>query len=206
MTSIGCTMQIGKIFYPIESLGPGVRVGIWTVGCLRDCPGCSNPELQPFDPDKNAEVGDIMAALDSIPYQAVTITGGEPFLQTPDLRKMVGSMRKKGIRDILVYTGFTMEELRARHDPDTDYILENIGVLIDGPFVTSLDGDRLRGSSNQRIWYLDETLRETYTEYLEQKKTIDIINTENETHFIGIPERDYKQIYNGISPGEITDE
>ena len=38
-------MYIARILYPVETLGPGKRIGIWFCGCSKACKGCSNPEL-----------------------------------------------------------------------------------------------------------------------------------------------------------------
>ena len=45
-------LSIARIFYPVKTLGPGNRVGIWTTGCLRGCQGCISPELQDYDKEK----------------------------------------------------------------------------------------------------------------------------------------------------------
>ena len=38
-------MEIDRILYPVESLGPGKRVVVWTIGCSKHCKNCSNKEL-----------------------------------------------------------------------------------------------------------------------------------------------------------------
>ena len=65
---------------------------------------------------------------------------------------------KKRIPDIniWIYTGFTHEELIDLDDKIVNEIIENIDVLVDGPFVEDLKSDDclFRGSTNQRIIYL----------------------------------------------------
>ena len=39
-------LSIARIYYPVKTLGPGNRIGIWTAGCPRRCSGCISPELQ----------------------------------------------------------------------------------------------------------------------------------------------------------------
>lgn len=57
--------------------------------------------------------------------------------------------------DVLSYTGYTFEELVAGFDSHHEWksLLENIDVLIDGPFIEGKKSLMLlfRGSSNQRI-------------------------------------------------------
>ena len=104
-------MQIGKILFPITTLGPGKRLGIWTQGCTRFCHGCSNPELQTFDQTKDVAVQKIFDGTIDMQYDGVTISGGEPFAQTSELRKLVELFANAGVEDILIYTGYTIEEL-----------------------------------------------------------------------------------------------
>ena len=189
-------MQIGKMLFPVTSLGPGRRVGIWTTGCFRDCPGCINPDLQMSDPTKNMSIDEIAEQISRFDYDGVTISGGEPFMQTEDLASLIRRITERGVHDILVYSGYTLDELEKRCDKDTEYILANISVLVDGPFIKDLQCDnRLKGSSNQNIWILKEKYGNTYKKYLEDKKTIDVFYVNNEIHFIGIPSRNYQEEY-----------
>lgn len=65
--------------------------------------------------------------------------------------------------DIIVYTGFKIEEL----DPE---MLANITVLVDGEYMEELnDNSLLRGSSNQNIMILDESRRDRYERYLQRE-------------------------------------
>ena len=34
------TIAISRIHYPVTTLGPGKRIGIWMQGCSIRCPGC----------------------------------------------------------------------------------------------------------------------------------------------------------------------
>ena len=38
-------MYVSRVLYPVNVLGIGNRVGIWTSICKHKCIGCSNPEL-----------------------------------------------------------------------------------------------------------------------------------------------------------------
>lgn len=183
-------MQIGKVLYPITTLGPGVRVGVWTTGCLKNCKGCSNPELQIFDESTDIEPEKLVQALDEFSYEGVTVSGGEPFLQVAQLKKLIEAFLLRGVEDILVYTGYWKEELEAKHDKDIEYIFSHIAVLIDGPFVQELvDDTPLRGSSNQRVWVFKEAFTEKYRACLEEEKRIEVFRFDHETHYIGIPKK-----------------
>ena len=65
--------------------------------------------------------------------------------------------------DIIVYTGFKIEELAPE-------MLANITVLVDGEYMEELnDNSLLRGSSNQNIMILDESRRDRYERYLQRE-------------------------------------
>lgn len=189
-------MQIGKILHPVTTLGPGTRLGIWTQGCNRFCPGCANPELQVFDETREVDPNRIVDAVLHLEFDGVTISGGEPFLQAGDLRVLVERFRQEGFDDILVYTGFTKKELTEKHDRDIDYVLTHIAVLIDGPFDERLTDDvPLRGSYNQCVHFINPAYRERYEEFMSREKKVDIFRFDDEVHFIGIPFRGYDELY-----------
>lgn len=163
-------MNVARILYPVEVLGPGKRVGIWLAGCPHHCDGCSNPELWEQRPEYEMPVSALTKLLERCfsgkTVDGFVITGGDPMVQPKDLAALLANL-VKWTNDILVYTGFTYEELLARHDEATDACLSRIGVLIDGRYQRELNnGVRLRGSSNQRIIYFNKSLAPLYEEYM----------------------------------------
>ncbi|MBQ7761363.1 MAG: radical SAM protein [Clostridia bacterium] len=189
-------MQVGKILFPITTLGPGKRLGIWVQGCNRFCKGCSNPELQIFDESKNVSPDKILEATLNLEFDGVTISGGEPFLQIQDLKALVELYNDAGYEDILIYTGFTLKELTERNDEDINYILSHIAVLIDGAFdINLVDNVPLRGSSNQNVWILNSRYKNKYEVLMTKDKTVDIFCFEDDIHFIGIPFDGYDKLY-----------
>lgn len=189
-------MQVGKILFPVTTLGPGKRLGIWVQGCNRFCKGCSNPELQIFDESKDISPDKIFEATINLGFDGVTISGGEPFLQIQDLRALVECYLDAGYEDILIYTGFGLNELIDRNDENINFILTHIAVLIDGPFdVNLVDSVPLRGSSNQNVWILNSKYKNEYEKLLMKDKTVDIFCFEDDIHFIGIPFDGYDRLY-----------
>ncbi|MBQ8698485.1 MAG: radical SAM protein, partial [Schwartzia sp.] len=82
----------------------------------------------------------------------VTFSGGEPFRQPMPLAHLAREVRALGL-DIWCYTGYTLDELCAMQDPGVDALLDELDVLVDGPFVLA-ERDltlRFRGSRNQRV-------------------------------------------------------
>ncbi len=160
-------MQIERAIVGVNTLGPGNRLAIWVNGCNRRCPGCVSERLQRKAPENECDVYDYFLQYDIAAIDGLTISGGEPFEQIEGLYQIVKLFISKGIIDILIYTGYTIEELRERHDFRIEYILSNIAVLIDGPYIQSLDiqEGNLCGSTNQRIIILNSKMEEKYTSY-----------------------------------------
>lgn len=189
-------MQIAKSFFPVTTLGPGQRLAIWTLGCRRMCPGCSNPELWASDVRADMPVSHILKQVEELRPQGVTISGGEPFLQAAELKELVCGLHRMGIEDILIYTGFLKEELLDMEDPDVDFVLTSIAVLVDGPFIKELADDvPLRGSSNQRVWALNPKYERAYGDFMNGEKRVDAFFLDGEVHYIGIPDKNYQTPY-----------
>lgn len=163
-------MNVARILYPVEVLGPGKRLGIWVCGCRRGCKGCSNPELWVQKPEYEVTVEDIMSLVSRISdlhkIDGFTISGGEPMDQPEGLSQLVTQLSAYS-KDILIYTGYRIDELKKREDPATNIILSRTAVLIDGEYREEENIDvLLRGSSNQRIHILIPEMAEGYEKYL----------------------------------------
>ncbi len=145
-------LVLERIYYPVTELGYGKRLGIWVRGCSKRCPGCISPELQDYH-GRSVSVSDIISSLpEDFFADGLTISGGEPFDQTEGLLEFVRWFTGHISDDVLIFTGYTLGELENRADACTKELLEKTAVLIDGPYIESLnDGKGLRGSSNQRI-------------------------------------------------------
>lgn len=155
-------MYVARVLYPVEVLGPGKRVGIWFCGCPRRCKGCSNPELWEFQERYKTTPETILEMIKNIAKEhkvdGFTITGGDPFYQPDDLKKLL-KMLKEISDDIIVYTGYKVNEINPE-------LLFNISVLIDGEYIEELnDNSLLRGSSNQKVHILDKAKADKYNTY-----------------------------------------
>ena len=117
--------------------GPGFRTSIYCAGCSHRCPGCHNPH-------------ELMKIIMSDPFANVTFSGGDPMYQAAGFAELAQAIRQQSNKDIWCFTGFVYESLI--HE-DQRALLEQIDVLVDGPFIQELhDPDLLfRGSSNQRL-------------------------------------------------------
>ena len=135
--------------------GPGIRFVIFAQGCVHYCKGCHNPATFDFNGGAVVEIDDLMRQIKKNPLlKGVTFSGGEPFLQAEAFAEIAKQCHSLGL-DVLSYTGYTFETLLSGFDsnPAWKLLLQNIDVLIDGPFVEEQKSLLLlfRGSANQRI-------------------------------------------------------
>ena len=189
-------MNVARILYPVRVLGPGERVGLWLCGCNRGCKGCSNPELWQRKPEFEISTDNLLRLIhkisDAHPVDGFTISGGEPFDQAQDLSELVKEISVIS-DDILIYSGYKIEELRNRNDTSTEYILNNAAVLIDGAYIEELnDNSFLRGSSNQTIHILNCGYSAMYQKYLsETHNQIQNFTTVDGIVSVGIHRKDF---------------
>ncbi|MBQ8155576.1 MAG: anaerobic ribonucleoside-triphosphate reductase activating protein [Prevotella sp.] len=139
--------------------GPGFRTSIYCAGCNHQCPGCHNPQSWSFDGGREMTTEEIMKIIVADPYANVTFSGGDPMYQATGFLELAREIHKRTNKDIWCYTGFTFESLI---NPEQRELLEQIDVLVDGPFIEKLrDTDLLfRGSSNQRLIDVQSSLYE----------------------------------------------
>ena len=140
--------------------GPGLRLAVFTQGCPHHCPECHNP--QSHDPEggewRDTEELAAMAA-ENILLDGITLTGGDPFVQPEACADLAQRAHNAGL-NVWCYTGYVFEEL-LNGRPEWRTLLENVDVLVDGPFLRAqktLD-KRFRGSANQRIIDVPASLR-----------------------------------------------
>ena len=140
--------------------GPGVRVSLFVSGCTHRCEECFNPETWDFDygtPFGEAEIEKILALLAPDHIRGLSLLGGEPFepANQEAVLELVRRVREElPQKTIWCYSGYLFQELAAGKIGDHGReLLEQLDVLVDGPFVLAKKdlGLRFRGSSNQRI-------------------------------------------------------
>ena len=145
--------------------GLGVRVTLFVSGCSHHCPGCFNQKAWNEDYGKpyTQAVEDAIIEYLKAPYvNGLTFLGGEPMEPSHQeyIWKLIERVRRElPDKNIWLYSGSTLEQLRAMQTPYVKNILANVDVLVDGRFVQSLRDPDLpfRGSSNQRIIDMKQT-------------------------------------------------
>lgn len=198
-------MNVARILYPVKVLGPGSRIGIWLCGCNRACPGCSNPELWSPRPEFELSVENLCHLINQIlvnhPVDGITITGGEPFQQAADLWMLISRLSNQ-VPDILVYSGYRLQELYDMNDLAVNGVLNNVATLVDGAYIQELnDNSPLRGSSNQQIHILKDEYCKMYSHYLQTAENkIQNFTTGDGVVSVGIHRPDFnKEIVESIN-------
>ena len=174
-------MNYGEIKTTDIANGQGVRTSLFVSGCTHHCKGCFNEETWDFNFGKpfTKEVEDeIIETLRPAYIAGLTILGGEPMevVNQKVLRPFIDRVRAEVPgKNIWIYSGYTWEELtdeenKRCHCEETNEILKNIDVLVDGEFKLDLKNISLkfRGSSNQRIIDVKKSLEENAVELIEE--------------------------------------
>jgi len=135
--------------------GPGIRFVVFVQGCPHHCPGCHNPETHDFQGGELKEISSLVQQVKESPMiTGITLSGGEPFCQAGECAALAREVKTLG-KDVVVYSGYTYEEIRemAEHDGDVAALLSSADILIDGPYREEQRDLSLpfRGSANQRI-------------------------------------------------------
>lgn len=158
-------MNYITITSPDVNNGKGCRATIWVAGCSHNCKGCHNVFAQNYNIGKP-----LMTCFDKLDniinksyMQGITISGGDPLDQSENSLKelmyfLYEFKDKYPKKDIWIYTGYTISELKDKHSQYIDEILNIIDVLVDGPYIEEKRDLTLpfRGSSNQNIIHLKE--------------------------------------------------
>ena len=135
--------------------GPGSRAVLWVQGCLRECPGCFNQASWSFEPNQIVSVDDMVERILADPEnEGVTFSGGEPFWQAPALAMVARRVKAAGL-NVMSFSGFTLGELQApAAPPGAQDLLDQLDILVDGPYVESLaihDPTSPVSSRNQQV-------------------------------------------------------
>ncbi len=155
--------------------GPGVRVTLFVSGCTHHCEGCFNEMTWDFHygrPYTEEDTRQILAWLEPDYITGLTLLGGEP-MEPVNQRGLLPLLRtvkeKYPKKTIWCYTGYLFEKDILQdfcgRFPETKEMLGFLDVLVDGEFMLEKKNIslRFRGSENQRIIRVQESLREGRT-------------------------------------------
>jgi len=155
-------LRVAQVVPDTEAEGPGKRFALWVQGCSIRCPGCCNPEM--FVADKGGRLVEPKAMIDEIlavpGLEGLSVLGGEPFEQPGPLAEVCAAVRAAG-RTIMIYSGYTLAELKAKQSPEVEALLATADLLVDGRYDQTKPEKSRRwlGSSNQEIHFLSPAYR-----------------------------------------------
>jgi len=191
-------IEISRLHFPVTTLGPGRRLGIWFQGCSIRCPGCISMDTWAGGRGSTT-VEEVVNSI--IPWisntDGITISGGEPFDQFDALLELTTRIRSKTETDILVFTGYPWAHIR-------DMVAACSGAidaLVTGPFdFEEKQTLALRGSDNQELHFITEKGRARFSSFErladERDRSVDVMFDENgDVWFAGIPARnDFRRL------------
>lgn len=141
----------------------GFNVTLFCSGCTHNCKGCYNKEAQSFEYGKEftKDVENYIIKNLKKPYiRGLSLLGGEIFQNLCGILPFVKRVKLEvPNKKIWAWSGYTYEEIIL--DEKKVELLKLIDVLVDGRFVEELKDVslRLRGSSNQRVIDVKQTLK-----------------------------------------------
>jgi Organic radical activating enzymes len=186
-------LYLSRIHFPITTLGPGRRIGIWFQGCSIRCRGCVSADTWATGKG-GVSIEDVISTI--LPWfdeaEGITISGGEPFDQAETLGQLLIAIRGHTSVDILVYSGHSFEKIA----PTVEGFRGLIDALITDPYDENAPQTlALRGSDNQRLHFLTPLGEVKFRQYERllkpSDKTFDIMfEEEGPIWLAGIPLRD----------------
>jgi len=185
-------VHISRIHFPVTTLGPGRRIGIWFQGCSLHCPGCISVDT--WDPNFGATT--VAEVLDAIRQwlpesDGITVSGGEPLDQAPALEHLLRGIQqtRRHDWDVLLYSGYSWDQIANKVTAWNGLV----DVLISDPFDSRASQTLAwRGSDNQRMHLLTPLGQARFAQWVTAPrsalpKALDIFFENGEVWMAGIP-------------------
>ena len=147
---------LGNI-HSIESCGtvdgPGIRFVVFMQGCPMRCQYCHNPDTWTTEENKKFTTDEILARFDKVKEflknGGLTVTGGEPMMQTEFVTELFKKAQSKGIHTALDTSGVLFNR---NHTEKVDELLKYTNlVMLDIKHIDDEEHKKLTGHSNKNI-------------------------------------------------------
>jgi len=184
--------------------GPGQRFALWLQGCPLRCPGCCNPEMIPFSGGVSQSVDalleQILEARRLHRIEGITLLGGEPFAHADGAAELASQVRLAGL-SVMIFSGYTLAELRGQADPAVATLLSQTDILVDSPYQREFPEARRRwiGSANQQIHFLSDRYRADDACW-QRPNTLEIRLQNGELTVNGFPAADAVGLWKRVRP------
>jgi anaerobic ribonucleoside-triphosphate reductase activating protein len=161
-------LGISRLHFPVTTLGPGRRAGVWVQGCSVHCDGClSRDTWAPLPAASLTPVAEIARWVEARAGQGltgITVSGGEPLDQAPAVAELLARLRglpSLAGADVLLYTGYGYGVAARRHAA----VLALVDAVVSEPYVASRPSSHpWTGSGNQVLTLLTERARERFAD------------------------------------------
>lgn len=184
-------VSVSRLHFPVTTLGPGQRIGLWLQGCSLSCPGCISVDTWEHGRGL-VSLEAVRARLSQLAPSAagLTVSGGEPLDQPEALRAFLEHWRSVSKASVLLFTGREWDEAEV-------WFTANAGLVdcvISGRYRSDLPQTlALRGSDNQELRILSD-LGEEFRAYdrviTPSDRRLDVMfDKEGDAWLAGIPAR-----------------
>jgi anaerobic ribonucleoside-triphosphate reductase activating protein len=199
-------LRISQTHFPVHTLGPGRRLGIWVQGCPLACPGCMSRHTWAPQGGTGRTVAallDLWDAALAAGADGLTVSGGEPLEQPLPLAALLAGAAARARRtapdrapdrapDLLLYTGYEQREMAA--DPARSAAVRCADALITGRFRAAEPTTLVwRGSANQRLVPRTRLGWSRYAPYLDRHSAgprLEMVQGERgDVRLYGVPRR-----------------
>jgi anaerobic ribonucleoside-triphosphate reductase activating protein len=106
-------------------------------------------------------VGQILSVKQTVEsLEGITLLGGEPFAHAGGAAELASRVASAEL-NVMVFSGYTLEDLQTQEDEHVNRLLASIDILVDGPYLRDQPETKRRwiGSANQRVHFLSERCR-----------------------------------------------
>ncbi len=120
--------------------------------------------MLPFTGGTEIVLSDVVEQIEQATHEhgieGITLLGGEPLAHASGAAALAQAVRLRGL-SVMVFSGYTLEEVRRLPDPAVAELLAHTDILVDGPYLREQPETRRRwiGSANQRIHFLSDRYR-----------------------------------------------
>ncbi len=160
---------------------------IWLQGCLKSCKGCMAPMWQSLNRGEKIDVdflADYILSLDNIAL--LVVSGGEPLLQAASLRYLLRKIRGKSSLGLILYTGYSDQEITR--DKEKKLTINLFDIAVTGPYIEDMNKSQgLRGSNNQNVHVYNSAYDGLKDQILMGNRKIEVELNHNGYRLIGIP-------------------
>ena len=155
-------MRYQAIYKSSIADGIGWRTVLFVSGCSHSCIGCHNKKSWDKNLGKeftNEDLEILIKQLKRPEIKGLTLSGGDPLMESNrmDIKNLCKTLKTiLPEKTIWLYTGYDWDEIKDLE------LLQYVDVVVDGKFILEQKDTTIpfRGSTNQRIINVKETLKE----------------------------------------------